>query len=357
MPQLRAGQHPLDRGQAARGVLGVLSGSSARRGEAHLWLLLEEALTSIRRGGASVDEVRRNVHAVTGALAAAEVVPPGVARRIEGEFGNLLAVRGLTPLAGFLAHDPDPVSEAVTVVAPGPAVQAPHDGARIWLEAEIGRHLDLLAAFDPATRPSAGTEAMRILAGPVRAFLAARALDRPGRALVDDFAASLVDVGYEVRRPSSTTAGSGKEREGRPRAEWAAYLRQELAPPSDEFEADVTHPLDVNLGEVRPGLSVHLTRVAWTPEALEIIARIRHVGLDLAAGTLPVQVALDLDASWSCRMTDELGALHLGQPTRARFDGGRATRFRLRPGLPDGATTFELVIAVGGRQVAATVEV
>lgn len=319
--------------------------------------MLEEALTSIRRGGVPIDEVQRNVHAVTGALAAAEVVPPGVTRRIETEFGNLLAVRGLTPLAGFLAADPDLVSEAAVVVDPGPVVPAPHDGARMWLEAEISRHLDLLAAFDPVTRPSAGTEAMRILAGPVRAFEASRALDRPGRALVDDFAATLVDVGYEVRRPKSTTGGTGGKREGRSRAEWSAYLRQDMAPPNDDFEPVATHSVDVALGEIRPGLAVHLVRIAWSEDALELVARIHHLeGFDLASGVVSARVVRDLDTQWSCRVTDEQGALHLGQPTRAHYEGGRATRFRLRPGLPDGASTLAVAIVAGGRQVTATVE-
>ena len=334
-----------------------MSGSTARRGEAHLWLLLEEALTSIRRGGAPVDEVRRNVHAVTGALAAAEVVPPGVAHRLETEFGNILAVRGLTPLAGFTAHDPEPVSESTATAIfdaspPSPPSPPVRDGAGVWLEAEIDRHLDLLAAFDPTSRPSAGTEALRMLAGPVRAFEASRALDRPGRALIDDFAATLAEVGYEVRRP----ARASPKRDGRARSEWVDFLRQALGTPADGFEPRHTRNVDAALGDVRPGLSVQLTRISWTADALELVARIRSERLDATRRVLQARDVLDLEAVWSCRVTDDRDGLHLGQPTRARYEGGSATRFVLRPGLAEGTSAIAIAITVGGRNVTGKVE-
>ncbi len=300
-----------------------------------------------------MDEVRRNVHAVTGALAAAEVLPPGVARRLETEFDNILAVRGLTPLAGFTASDPEPLSEStVTVISDSSPTPPLRDGAGVWLEAEIGRHLDLLAAFDPTSRPSAGTEALRVLAGPVRAFEASRALDRSARALIDDFAATLAEVGYEVRR----LAGGSPKREGRARSDWVAFLRQTLTTPADGFEPQHTRNVDVAFGDLRPGLSVHVTRISWTADALELVARIRREGLDLTRRVLRARDVLDLEAVWSCRVTDGHNGLHLGQPTRARYEGGSATRFVLRPGLSEGTSAMTVAITVGGRNVTGTVE-
>ncbi len=309
-----------------------MTGASSRRAEAHLWLLLEEALSAVRRGGADVAEVRRNFNAVTAALAAAEVLDANVARRLRSEFGDVLAVRGLLPLAEFVGPaDPD----SGTLSLSFPAAPAPN-GAVVWLEAEIERHLDLLAGFDPTTRPSAGLETLRLLGGPVRAFEAARAMGPEGRALMTDLAVTLRRAGFETRR----LAPDARPGEGQERRSWLAFLRSGMEPIAVDFTPEFVRRPSVTLGDIGQA-TVQISSVAWTAEAIEIIAPIRHPPLDVTM----------LDKQWLCRVVDERGGLHLGQSVRHTHDGGMSARFLLRPGLPPDATQIEVRVTSGGRRV------
>src|SRR4051794_12928487 len=76
---------------------------TANRAEAHLWLLLEEALIAAGRGGEDVWEVQRQFRYVSDALLAAGVVAPAIASRLRSELDDALVVRGLLPPASFTA--------------------------------------------------------------------------------------------------------------------------------------------------------------------------------------------------------------------------------------------------------------
>lgn len=302
---------------------------SDRRGEAHLWLLFEEALVAVRRGGTQVVEVRRSFAAVADALAATGLVARSVALALRGELDDALALRGGLEPTAFRAR-PFPTEEAAAGASPVPG------GVAVWLEAEVERHLDLVAAFDPATRPEVGATATRILAGPVRAFEAAGALG-PARGLVDDLAATLASAGFDAGR---LRAGS----EGRVRREWVRFLRERPAVKEGAEDQVAVREPRTTMGELA-GRAVRVDRVSWRPDRIELLVALRD----------PTGPGREDWTPWAARALDRRGRLHLGPPTTALLDGGSSARFVLRPGLPADADRLDVRITTGAHRVEGTV--
>lgn len=299
-----------------------------RRGEAHLWLLLEEALVAVRRGGSDVWDVRRNFVAVAQALAATGLVPAAVARALGGELDDALALRRLLEPSAFTAR-PFPFDDAAAGAEPVSG------GVAVWLEAEVERHLELVSAFDPATRPDAGASALRVLGGPVRAFESAGALGS-ARRLVDDLAASLASAGFDTGR---VRPGS----EGRVRREWVRYLRERPSSAPGAAPPQVRVPR-IALGELS-GRVVRVDHVGWTATEIDVRVTARSATGPGREDWTP----------WHARVLDRRGRLHLGPPTTSLFDGGSRAHFRLRPGLPADADRVDLRITAGAARVEGTV--
>ena len=298
--------------------------TAARRGEAHLWLLLEEALVAVGRGGAEAWDVQRHFRYVADAVAIAGVVPSATTQALKHELDDALVVRRLVPAASFLGAEPTD--------APSAGSDAPGDGAIVWLEAEIERHLDLLASFDPATRPDAGAETIRILAAPGRAFEAAGVLGAAGKALLADLTATVAAAGYDTGR---TVTG-----DGRIRRDWVRFLRDRPAEIPAAFEpAKSVRPRTV-VGAIE-GQTIRVDEVAWTEDAIELTIALR--GAD--------RFSITDRGSLQARAVDGRGHLHLGQPTRSVKDGGTAAVLLLRPGLEDGTTALQVRITSRGQRV------
>ena len=309
--------------------------TATRRGEAHLWLLLEEALVAVGRGGADPWAVQRNFRYVADAMAHAGTLPPAITQAIKHELDDALVVRRLLPAASFHG-DPYDIEDGQRDEHEH---DRPSDGANVWFEAEIERHLDLLAAFDPATRPDAGAETIRILAAPARAFEAAGVLGATGRALVADLVASIADAGFDP--------GRGTPGDGRVRREWARFLRDRPPPLPEPFEPTrAVHPR-APLGAVGEH-TLRADGVAWNHDALELTVSFRR----------PDGIAVTDRTPWLARAVDHRGRLHLGQPTRSHRDGGTAAVFTLRPGLDDGQGhgTLDVRLTNRGRKVEGRVE-
>jgi len=187
--------------------------------------------------------------------------------------------------------------------------------------------------IDPAVRPGAGVEALRILSGPVRALDAAGA--GPGVAtLIADFAASIAAAGY-LTGPIS----GGSER-----PEWATFLRDRPASIVTE-EPEQFRELRAPLGRLR-GRAVTITSVAWSPKLVQLRAIVRP----------PTNSGVDPGGWWTARATDEAGMVHLGQPGLGLSDGGASLVFRLRPGLQTSSGVLEVRIASAGECVEGVVE-
>ncbi|HUP84870.1 MAG TPA: hypothetical protein VM143_04295 [Acidimicrobiales bacterium] len=296
----------------------------SRRVEAHLWLLLEEALVAIARGGADPWEIRRQFGYVTGAVAEAGIAPTSLTSSIRLELDDALAVRGLLAAASFQgAQPPDPAPETN---------RDNPDGAVVWLEAELERHLDLLAAYDPIVRPDAGAETLRILAAPARAFEAAGVLGAPGRALLADLTASVAAAGFDPGRP---TPGAG-----RVRRDWVRFLRDRPPPPPAAFDPTASARPRMVLGRLRDR-TVRVDEIAWTSDAIEL-----HLALRPDEG-----IGRGEHAAWHARMVDPRGRVHLGQPAVPRLDGGASATLRLRPGLEDGVKALVVRVTSRGQRV------
>jgi hypothetical protein len=300
----------------------------SRRAEAHLWLLLEEALVAIARGGADPWEVRRQFGYVTGAVAEARIVSAELAAAIRLELDDALAVRGLLEAASF--RGADPLDAPATPPHDPPPATA--DGAVVWLEAEIERHLDLLAAYDPTVRPDAGADTLRILAAPTRAFEAAGALGARGRALLTDLTASIAAAGFDPGR-----AAPG---DGRVRRDWVRFLRDRPPLPPDPFEPVGSARPRTVLGRIGDR-TVRVDEVAWTSELIEL-----HVALRPDEG-----IGSRERIAWQARALDHRGRLHLGQPTVPLVDAGASATFRLRPGLEDGIAGLQVRVTAKGQRV------
>ena len=301
--------------------------TAARRGEAHLWLLLEEALVAVGRGGAETWDVQRHFRYVADAIAAAGVVAPATTQALKHELDDALVVRRLVPAASFTgAEAPDPAAE------PAEPAEAPEGGALVWLEAELERHLDLLSDYDPATRPDAAAETLRILAGPARAFEASGVLGAAGRALLADLTATAVAAGYDPGRAGTP--------DGRVRRDWARFLRDRPPPLAAPFEPSKSVRSRTVLGALGDR-EVRVDEVAWNDRAVELTVSLRRPG----------RFALDERAPIQARAVDGRGHLHLGQPTRAAKQGGTSATLQLRPGLEDGVTTLQVRVTSNGHKV------
>lgn len=300
--------------------------TATRRGEAHLWLLLEEALVAVGRGGADPWDAQRHFRDVADAMAAAGTVPAPITQAVKHELDDALVVRGLVPAASFqgVAYE---VDEHLRDDHRGPA-----DGANVWLEAEIERHLDLLAYFDPATGPDAGARTLRLVAAPARAFDAAGVLGAGGRALVSDFTASVAAAGFD---PGRATPG-----DGRVRREWVRFLRDRPNPFPEPFEPAKSVRPRAALGEIGQH-ALRVDEVSWTDDALELTVSFRR----------PDGIARTDRSPWLARVLDHRGRLHLGQPTRSHREGGTSAVFALRPGLDDGGTVLQVRLSNCGRKV------
>ncbi len=299
---------------------------SDRRAEAHLWLLLEEALVDVRDPRAETWEIWRNFRAVVDALVAIDALVPELGEAFVGELDDAMALRGLVPVTAFGAA---PWPEPDLLVAPG---RPPgNDAGRIWLEAEIERHLDLFVSFDSETQAWAARDMLRILGGPVRAFEAVGG--EPVSGLLGDLAATLaaagVDPGREV--PGEAVA----------RREWVQFLRDRPAPIPDPHVPDERRRPRVRLGGKVTGPVVRVDLLAWSEDAIEMAVGVR---------TSPDLVGVDDRTPWHARVLDDRGHLHLGQTASLR-PGDAALVFQLRPGLVIGVTRIDVRLTRGGWRV------
>ena len=281
---------------------------------------------AVGRGGSDPADVQRHFRYVGDAMALAGVVPTALVQALKHELADALVVRRLVPAASFIGAEPGDRNEA-------DEHRGPVDGAVVWLEAEIERHLDLLANFDPAIRPDVGAETLRIIAGPARAFEVAGVLGSTGKALLNDLTASVAAAGYDPGR-----AAPG---DGRVRRDWVRFLRDRPPPLPDTFEpAKAVHVRTV-LGAFADERTVRVEEVAWSEHAVSLTVAFRG----------PDPFAPYERAPLHARLLDPRGHLHLGQPTRSFQDGGTSATFLLRPGLEDGVSTLQVRITTRGRKV------
>jgi hypothetical protein len=302
--------------------------TSVRRGEAHLWLLLEEAIVAVTRGGTDPLDAQWHFREVADAMAIAGVLPTAITQALKHELDDALVVRLLIPAASFSGGSYE-VDDDLRQAHHGPV-----DGAPVWLEAEIERHLDVLAGYDPATRPDPGADTLRILAAPARAFEAAGVLGAAGKALLADLAASIAAAGFD---PGRATPG-----DGRVRRDWVRFLRDRPGPIPEPFEPTKSVRPRAVLGTIGDR-TVRVDEVAWNEHAVELTVAVH--GTDTFAPDLPGRVA------WQARAVDPRGRLHLGQPSRSYKHGGTAATLRLRPGLEDGVSSLQVRITSHGRKV------
>ncbi len=265
-------------------------------------------------------ESRRNYGYVAGALAAAGIVSDPVAAALVGELDDALVVRGLVELDHFGGR-PFPVEQAA---APSPA---PPGGPQVWLEAEIERHLDLLAGMAPGERPDAGGEVLRILSGPLRAF-AATGAGEPCRRLVEQLAASLDAAGFDVGDLVTDPLVA--------RPEWVRYLHERPIP--RQTSAPLAHRRELReaigcLG----GRQVVLAGLGWSPDRLDVSMLLRPPrGAQGGRGSSGLAV----------RALDDQGRLHLGQVSGISVAG--EVLVHLRPGLGPAAASLQLRVTAGG---------
>lgn len=285
---------------------------------------------AVGRGGADPWETQRQFRYVADAMASSGTLPTSITQAVKRELDDALVVRGLVPAASFLGATYE-VDEAQRDAHHGPG-----DGAVVWLEAELDRHLDLLAAHHPTTRPDAGAEALRILAAPARAFEAAGVLGAAGRALVADLVASIAAAGFDPGRTASP--------DGRVRREWVRFLRDRPAPFPEPFEPAKSVRPRTPLGLVGDH-ALRMDEVAWNEDGLELSVSFRRGD----------GIAVTDRTRWLARAVDHRGRLHLGQPTRSHRDGGTSAVFALRPGLDDGGTVLHVRLSNNGRKIEAKV--
>lgn len=304
-----------------------------RRGEAHLWLLLEEALRIVRGTDVEPWEAWRNYRAVADALVAVGAVEAEVAEALVGELDDALAVRGVIPAGAFGAGPWADVDVLARARAP-----VPPEAARVWLEAEVERHLDLFASFGTGARGWAAADMLRILAGPVRAFAAAGLLRSVEEArLLDDVAATLAAAGVDPGRPVDPGAVAHPA--------WLGFLRSEPRPLPDVHEPTERRRAWVALGATPDGDTVRVDEVAWSERAIDVTVTVRRSSS---------RVVRDDRTPWSLRLVDGDGGLHLGQPAILRAGAG-VLPFSLRPGLAAGPQRLEARVTHGGACVEGTV--
>lgn len=304
-----------------------------RRGEAHLWLLLEEALLHVRRAGVEPWESWRNFRAVVDALVVTGALGGEVGDALVSELDDALALRGVVPSGVFTAA-PWPSLETLTAARPAP----PAGAAVAWLEAEVERHLDLFASFGSDAQAWAASDLVRIVGGPVRAFAAVGMLEAGDAGILEEVVATLEAADVPVPRPAAAGAV--------PREPWVGFLRSRPGPLPVAHEPRHRRLPRVELGRLDE-TSARLDAVAWSEQALEldVAVRSRPAAAVRTAGTA---------APWHARVLDEDGGLHLGQPVTPRR-GAASLRFALRPGLPDGVGRLEVRLTRGGARVEASV--
>ncbi len=319
-----------------------------RAGEAHLWLLFEESIASARRQAASDPsawEARRSFHDAAEALVAVGAVAPATADAIAQELDDALALRGHLPASEFsgaaFPEGTGPASPAngdPRVGVPGStrAQGSKARAAEVWLEAEIVRHLDLLAGMDAESRRVAGAQSLTLLRGPARA-LAAWSGRTDADDLVRELAASLAAAGL-VSESVATP----------PRPAWVRLLRLPALPPPSGHPPTAGRDLRVPLGSLA-GAPATLTRVAWSADAVEL--RVRTAA---AAGLArsPLEGPRARPPRWLARVVEPVAGLHAGQAGRRTGD---EVVFNLRPGLREVAAAITVTVTAGPD--AATVEV
>ncbi|HVF31575.1 MAG TPA: hypothetical protein VM933_00950 [Acidimicrobiales bacterium] len=308
-------------------------GTADRRGEAHLWLLLEEALLAVRSADVEPWEAWRSYRAVADALISTDLVDASVAHALVGELDDALAVRGVIPAGAFSAA---PWPDVDVLRRPRPAT--PPGAATTWLEAEIERHLDLLASFSVEAQGRAARDLVRIVGGPVRAFEAVGHLSgRDAVALQGEVVASLDAAGVDPGGPA--------EPDAEPRAEWVAFLRNR--PPSlpEPFVSTDARLPARTLGPLAD-TTTRLDAIAWTTDAIRLELTVRPPRGEIRSGATT--------APLHARILDDTGCLHLGQPVRAGRSGGGLHVF-LRPGFGPGVRGFDLRLTRGGERLEVSV--
>jgi len=281
-----------------------------RRGEAHLWLLLEEALADARAAHASgtrgdVDEVLRRFDGVVNALSDVGAVARPLARHIADELEVALTVRGIVEGRSFLWRDPPALQPEDR------PVRQRGDG---WLEAMIEQQLDVVVDVTPATH--IGERVIANLTPQVRALRAVGSLKSSRR--LEDLAATLAAAGYA---PPPAAGARGEVDKG-----WLSFLEARPRPLTGEDRPAAAKAITYELGHVDRG-AVTLTELAWSTDLLRVEL------------TAPTYVARK---RWTASAFDDSGQLHLGQPA---LDGGGNTGalvFDLRPGLRDTVRTLSL---------------
>ena len=288
-----------------------------RRGEAHLWLVLEEALAAARAGGdeRSTREAQRVFGSVADALVVVGAIDMQRATALVVELDDALAVRGLARPSRFSGRV-FPHWQPET----HPARRMRGDG---WLEAEIEHHLDLVVDLDPMGGRFVARRVLDVLEPPVRALKAVGALPH-GPARLADLAATFRAAGYPIEVPH-----------GEPDHGWLGFLRGRPALLSDKVEPVATAEVDLVVGGAGDE-PVRVRRIGWSEHLLEL----RVAG--------PGDAAQSEYRPWRCSVFDDAGRLHLGQagtPT----DGLKV--FRLRPGLMAGVKSMSIRITRGAERM------
>ena len=292
-----------------------------RRGEAHMWLVLEEALTAARAAAGNdrvVWDVRRAFRSLADALVVVGALDPPRAEAVVRELDDALALRKLVPPSSFdgrifpsWSADEQPVRRR-------------GDG---WLEAEIETQLDLVVDLDPLSNPWTGQRVVEVLSPSVRALQAAGSLP-PGHSRLGDVAATFRAVGYAVDVPDA----------GEPDKGWLGFLRDRPAPVTSVLAPVTSMTADVPLGTIR-GVPVRVVGLAWSELLLEVT--IETTAFQNDAGLTGV--------SWRCSAFDDAGRLHLGQ-VGDLFTPERM-RFRMRPGLMAGVRAVSVRVTNGAERL------
>ena len=282
-----------------------------RRGEAHLWLVLEEALGAAR-GAADADGVldaRRMFRNVADALIVCGAIEQARAEALVQELDDTLAVRGLLSPRFFWAR-PFPVWE--------PEAQPVRRRGDGWLEAEIEHHLDLVVDLEPVVTSAVARRVLEMLRPAERALQSAGSLPH-GTTRLADLAATFVALGLEVDGPFGD-ADKG----------WLGFLRDRPSPLTETMESVASTVVRAPLGTL-DGRPVVVQRLAWSEAVLEISVEIP----DLEASSL-------FGFAWRCSAFDDAGRLHLGRFDASSDDPANPVVFRLRPGLMAGVSSLSV---------------